>query len=117
MDSTEPDLIQHYLEHIELKPGEECIVCHRPIPKVKSDDQPGPRRETINLTVPRGEEGVLESMWIDIVDRNREAWPRDYAAMRDSVGLEVVGGRSWKYYVAHFCAYAVLTVPGLEPTE
>ncbi len=99
------------------QPGDECERCHRPVPKVRSDAQAGPRRETISISVPKGEEGVLEGLWIDVIDKYREQWPREYAAMRADVGLELVGGRSWKYHTAHFCAYAVLMVPGLAPVE
>jgi hypothetical protein len=99
------------------EPGEECGVCERPYPKVKSDAQQGARREIIQLHVPKGEEGVLENLLISLVDKHKEAWPRDFAAMRAGVGLEVVGGRSWKYYAVHFSVYAALTVPGLAPVE
>lgn len=97
--------------------GQECYGCHRTVPTARSDDKPGPAREVLSLHVPKGEEGILENMLIDLVDKYREQWPRDYAAMRQGLGLEVVGGRSWKYYAVHFSVYAALTVPGLAPTE
>lgn len=71
----------------------------------------------VQIHEPKGEEGTIENLMIAVVDKYRDAWPRDHAAMRRQVGLEVVGGRSWKYYVTHFALYAVLMVPGLEPTE
>lgn len=97
--------------------GEECPGCERKIPALKKDDQHGPRREVVQLSVPKGEEGVLENLLIALVDKHKEAWPRDFAAMRNGLGLELVGGRSWKYYAVHFAVYAALTVPGLAPVE
>lgn len=99
------------------EPETECPACERPVPKVKSDDQHGPRREVLSLHIPKGEEGELENMLIALVDKYKEEWPRDYAAMRNGVGLELVGGRSWKYFAVHFAVYAALTVPGLAPVE
>lgn len=99
------------------KPGEECYGCHRKVPQKAADAKPGPRRSVVSIHEPHGEEGTLEALMIDVVDKYKEQWPRDHAAMRAGVGLEVVGGRSWRYYATHFCLYAVLTVPGLEPTE
>jgi hypothetical protein len=51
------------------------------------------------------------------VDKYQEAWPLTHRAMRNSIGLEVVGGQRWKYYVCHFALTATLMVPGLEPVE
>lgn len=102
--------------HDELKPGTDCPTCGRKVPKVQADAPHGSRREVMSLAVPKGEEGVLEGMLIQLVDKYREAWPRDYAAMRDSVGLEVVGGRSWKYFCLHWAVYACLTLD-IEPRE
>lgn len=98
-------------------PGEECFGCHRTVPKIRADDATGSRREVVSLSIPKGQEGVLEQMLIDIIDKYQEQWPREYAAMRQEVGLEVVGGRSWKYHAVHFAVYAALMVPGLEPVE
>lgn len=97
--------------------GEDCYACHRPVPRQKKDDQPGPRRSVVSIHEPAGEEGTLESLMVAVVDKYQEQWPRDHAAMRNQVGLEIVGGRSWKFFVTHFALYATLTVPGLEPTE
>lgn len=97
-------------------PGEECFGCHRTVPKLKSDDNVGSRREVLSLSIPKGEEGVLESMLIALVDKHREAWPRDHAEMRQGLGLEVVGGRSWKYYCIHWAVYAALTLD-IVPSE
>lgn len=115
--AIDPADLLHLLEHLELKPGDACPACSRIVPKLRSDAQAGPRRETISLAVPKGEEGILESMLIALVDKHKDQWPRDYAAMRAGVGLEVVGGRSWKYYAVHFATYATLMVPELAPVE
>lgn len=110
------DELKDALDHLDLKPGEECPGCHRKIPEVKSDEQTGATRRTLSVSIPQGEPD-LESLMIMVVDKFKDQWPRNYAAMRDGVGLETVGGRSWKYYVLHFALYALIMVPGLEPTE
>jgi hypothetical protein len=56
-------------------------------------------------------------MLIALVDKYKEQWPTDFAAMRDGLGLEVVGGRSWKYRAIHFAVYACLMVADLKPSE
>lgn len=109
--------IEHWLAHLELEPGEECPGCHRKLPNKKSDDRAGPTRSVVHVHEPGGEAGTLELLMIAVVDKYKDQWPREYAAMRDGIGLEVVGGRSWKYHVLHFALYAVLNVPGLEPSE
>ena len=111
------DLYKVLGEHVHPGPGEECLVCHRPYPKVKADEKQGPVRNIISLHEPKELTGTLEPMLIALVDKHREAWPREHAAMRHGVGLEVVGGRSWKYYAVHFAVYACLMFPELAPTE
>lgn len=114
-DIGENDLKQ-LLHSLEPDPGKECQVCHRTMPKEKADAVTGPKREVIHLHVPKGEEGSLEHMLIALVDKYKEEWPRDYAAMRDSVGLEVVGGRSWRYFAIHWAVYMALTLD-VRPAE
>jgi hypothetical protein len=103
--------------HFQLAEGETCLACNRPIPKIKSDDPTGSRRSVVGISEPKGEEGTLESLMIAVVDKYQDQWPRQYAEMREGIGLEVVGGKSWKYYCVHFALYAALMVPGLEPVE
>jgi len=104
-------------EHEHPSPGEECPTCGRTMPKEKSDAERGPRRQRVSFSVPYGEEGIVEELEIAVVERHAEAWPADAAAARDGVGLEVVGSSNWRYRVHHFALYAVLNVPGLEPSE
>ena len=98
------------------EPGQECQLCHRKYPEKKSDDPTGPKREVLTIHIPHGFP-PLDPLLIDLVDKYQEQWPLEHAAMRDQIGLEVVGGRSWKYHAIHFSTYACLIVPGLEPTE
>lgn len=112
-DAVEGEQIEIIVE--PPHPGEDCFGCHRPVPKIRSDENVGSRREVLSLSIPKGEEGVLEAMLIALVDKYQEQWPRDYASMRAGIGLEVVGGRSWKYFAVAFAVYAALTVPGLAP--
>lgn len=100
------------------KPGEECFSCHRKVPQVRSDAPTGPKTTSVvSIREPVGEEGTLNSLAIGVVDKFQEQWPRDHAAMRAGIGLELVGGRNWTFHVHHFALYAVLMVPGLEPSE
>jgi hypothetical protein len=117
--STIPEDLVEVLKNLpEPQPGEECYGCHRPVPKVKSDDRPGPaRRSVVSVSEPAGEEGTLENLMIAVVNKYKDAWPRDFAAMRNGLGLELVGGRAWKYHVLYFCLYSVLTVGELAPDE
>jgi hypothetical protein len=116
--ASEADLKRLIEEHVHPPgPGEECVVCHRLAPREAKDAKRGPRREVLQLSVPRGEEGVLENMWIAIVDKYHQQFPRQNAQMMRNIGLEVVGGTGWKYHVAHFSAYATLMVPELAPVE
>jgi hypothetical protein len=87
------------------------------VPKAKKDDATGRTRDRITVTVPTGEEGTLDEMLIQLVDKYADAWPEDAKSMREGVGLALVGERSWKYRALHFAVYAALTVPGLEPVE
>lgn len=112
-----PEQMKHALEHIRLEAGDECPACHRVVPKEKRDDATGPRRSIIQLHEPKGSEGTLQELMIAVVDKYREEWPRDHAAMRQNIGLEVIGGRCWKYHAVHFSLYATLMVPGLAPVE
>jgi hypothetical protein len=103
-------------DHV-LTPGEDCPACHRKIPKERSDEQTGPRRERFSVSVPPGEEGVLDELLIALVEKHQEAWPADARSMRQGLGLELVGAQGWKYRGLHFALYAALTVPELAPVE
>lgn len=116
MDSLSVDLRSLVDELPAPEPGEECYACHRPVPKVKKDDRTGPIRSTVTIREPRGEEGVLDDLMIQVVDKYQDEWPRDHAAMRAGLGLEVVGGRAWKYYVVQWCLYMALTLD-VKPSE
>jgi hypothetical protein len=52
---------------------------------------------------------------IAVCDKYREAWPIEHAAMRNGLGLEVVGGPRWKFKVIEFSLLAMLQIPGIEP--
>jgi hypothetical protein len=97
--------------------AERCPTCNRVIPQEKSDSPTGKKRDRITITVPIGEEGVLDELMIQVVEKYAEAWPDDARAARDNVGLELVGEGSWRFRVLHFALYAVLQVPGLAPVE
>lgn len=104
-------------EHVHLKPGDDCPECGRKIPKKRADSERGPARARLNVRVPLGEEGVIEQLAIQMVEKYQEAWPMDYAAARDGMGLEVVGSSGWLYRAIVFALYATLMVPELAPVE
>lgn len=105
------------LHECKLVPGGECPACHRQVPKVAKDAAHGRTRDRLTVTVPTGEEGVLDEMLLLLVEKYAPAWPEDARAAREGVGLALVGERSWKYRALHFAVYAALNVPGLEPVE
>lgn len=117
LEPAEPGQIVKIKFHTHPEPGKPCDFCARTYPKVRADSLTGPRRDVMSIAIPKGQEGVLDELLIGIVDKFKDQWPREYASMRNEVGLEVIGGRSWKYHALHFAAYAVLTVDGLEPVE
>ena len=100
-----------------LKGGETCYGCGRKVPEKKSDDRPGPTRSVVSIHEPAGEEGTLEMLMINLVEKFREQFPLEHDEMKRTVGLEVIGGTSWKYHAVHFALYACLMVPGLEPVS
>lgn len=104
--------------HDELVPGTDCPSCGRRIPEAKSDDAPATaKRERVSFSVPKGEEGVIEELEILVVEKYQDQWPEDRAAMRDGVGLKVVGSSGWRWRVHHFSLYATLMVPELAPVD
>lgn len=104
-------------EH-EVGPGLECPACHRTVPKEKADSAPATgKRQRVTFTVPPGEEGLIEELEILVVEKHGQAWPSDLRAMRDGVGLDVIGSSNWRFRVHHFALYATLNVPELAPVE
>lgn len=100
-----------------LTPGDECPACERKLPLPKSDEPTGAAGTRFCVTVPPGEEGVLDLLLIAVVEKYQAAWPEDAAEMRAGIGLALVGGRRWKYRALHFALSALLQVPGLAPVE
>ena len=105
------------VEEHSFGPGDDCPACHRKVPQERADAATGARRQRVSFTVPTGEEGLIEQLEIAVVEKYQEQWPEDHAAMRDGVGLVVIGASNWRFRVHHFALYATLMVPGLEPTE
>lgn len=99
-----------------LVPGEECPACSRLVAKEKIDAPAGKVRDRISVTAPIGEEGVLDDLMIQVVEKYSEAWPEDARSAREGVGLVTVGQRSWRYRVLHFALYAALTLD-IAPNE
>lgn len=100
-----------------MVPGGVCPACSRLVPREPADAATRHAREIMSVSTPRGEEGVLDGMLMQLVEKYADAWPEDARAARANVGLALVGERSWRYRALHFAVYAALNVPGLEPTE
>lgn len=106
-------------EHVHhAEPGEICDGCGRRVPKKRADAKTGPPRGRVTISVPAGEEGVLDELMIEVAEKFAEAWPEDAASAREhGVYVLPVGERAWQFRVVAFALIAVLQVPGLEPTE
>lgn len=96
-------------------PREICEACRRPLPRV-APDSPVAKRSRFSVAEPRGEEGTLEDLAIQLVERYGDAWPEDLAEQRRGVGLVQVGAPGWRYRALHFAMYAALTL-NIEPSE
>lgn len=97
----------YHIHTLVMKDGRPwCEGCNRPVPEVKSTE-PVARRTRITITEPAGEEGVLEDLLIQLVEKYRAVWPDELAP---------VGADHWKYRAVHFAAYAALTAD-LVPRE
>lgn len=77
---------------------EKCPACGRKLPHEHEGPVP-PRRERITISVPKGEEGVVDELLIQLVERYKDAWG-------DMPG---VGERHWKYVAIHHALYSLVT--------
>lgn len=107
---------QGELHEHTLEAGADCPACHRRVPAVRKDAPTSPKRDRLAIPVPIGEEGVLEDLMIQVVEKYADAWPEDARSARDGVGLALVGESAWKYRVLHFALYAALTLD-ITPAE
>jgi hypothetical protein len=90
LEVATPADLKRMLDELKPSPGEECQVCERVYPKLKSDDATGPSRSVLSVSIPKGFP-PLDPLLVDLVDKYKEQWPLDHAAMRQQVGLQVVG--------------------------
>ena len=82
--------------------AERCPTCDRPL---KTHDGPsGPPRKRLTISIPPGEEGVLEDLLIQFVERFKPKWEGDEP-------MPNVGDRHWKYIALHHGLYALVTAP------
>jgi hypothetical protein len=59
------------------------------------------------ITIPAEEEGALEEMLVQLVEKYEPLWPDTFAG---------VGERMWLYRAVHFAVYSALTA-NLVPAE
>lgn len=84
--------------------AEVCPSCNRPLPKERSDSPS--RRKRFSVAVPEGEEGVLDELLIEIVERYESAVPE----------FKEIGTPGWKYPPLAWALYHVVTLD-LKPSE
>lgn len=94
--------------------GDVCPTCKRPV-KPEHEGPAGPPRKRFSVSVPPGEDGVLDDLMIQFVERFQPAW---------AAGVEMppIGARHWKYIALHHLLYSVVTASpevaaGLLPAE
>jgi hypothetical protein len=98
---------------VSLSNGEVvCSGCNRPLRKVVQAS-PGRKRSRVIVYEPPGEEGELEDLLAQLVERYKRVWPDT---------LSEVGERHWRYKALHFGLHALVTAPSdvadrLMPTE
>lgn len=89
-----------------------CSGCNRPVHTVVQGPS-RPKRSKVVVYEPAGEEGELEGLLDQLVERYQRVWPDE---------LSEVGSRHWRYKALHFALYSLLTAPEevvsrLLPTE
>lgn len=82
--------------------AERCPTCDRPISTHEGPS--GPPRKRLTISIPPGEEGVLEDLMIQFVEKFRPAWEMDEP-------MPNVGERHWKYISLHYALYSLVTAP------
>jgi len=83
--------------------AEKCESCGRVLPKAKPEDDPGPKRKIFSVSVPRGEEGILEELCEQVVEKYKAGAGEH---------LLPVGEKMWKYYAVHYALYQAAVAPG-----
>jgi hypothetical protein len=87
-----------------LAADERCPTCNQKI-KHEHEGPTGPKRSRFTVAEPPGEEGVLEDLLIQFVERLKPTWDGD------GYGAISVGDRTWKYRGSHAGFYAMATAP------
>lgn len=86
-----------------MPPTETCPTCNRPI-KPDHEGPTGPPRKRLSISIPPGEEGVLEDLLVQFVERFKPKWG-------DGGDFPDIGERHWKYMALHHGLYALVTAP------
>jgi len=86
----------------------ECPSCGQKIKETATtDESTRPKRAKLVISVPLGEEGVLDDLLIQFVERFKPMW--DAPLEGSGSELPQVGDRHWKYMALHHGLYALLT--------
>jgi len=86
-----------------LAADERCPTCNQKI-KHEHEGETGPARKRLTVSIPPGEEGVLEDLLIQFVERFKPRWEGDEP-------MPGVGERHWKYIGLHHALYSLVTAP------
>ena len=81
--------------------SERCPTCNRPL---KTHEGPtGQPRKRLSIAIPPGEEGVLDDLLIQFVERFKPRWAGADEPMPE------IGERHWKYIALHHGLYTLVT--------
>lgn len=83
---------------------ERCPTCNQKIKHEHEGPSRAPRQK-FTISIPPGEEGVLDDLFIQFVERLQPVWDGD------GHGAISVGSRTWKYRGANAGLYALVTAP------
>lgn len=78
-----------------------CTGCNRPVHTV-AQGSARPKRSKLVIYEPTGEEGELDGLLDQLVEKYMRVWPDE---------LSEVGSRFWRYKALHFALYSLVTAP------
>lgn len=91
-----------------VTPGDVCPTCDRKVPHTH-DKPPGPKRTRFSVAVPPGEEGILDELLVQLVEKMKGRWPDG--------GTMELGDQGWRYRAVHYAITMVVMDDRLLPSE
>ena len=83
--------------------AEQCPSCGQTIKEPHEGPTRKPRKKFV-VSIPEGEEGVIDDLMIQFVERFQPKWEGEHEMLP-------VGARHWKYMALHHLLYAAVTAP------